>query len=106
MPRITYIEFDRTPHLVETEAGISLMQAARNSNIPGIDAECGGTCSCATCHIYIDPDWVALIGPARGIELEMLKFTSAYNEQSRLSCQINITGDMDGLVVRLPEIQG
>jgi ferredoxin, 2Fe-2S len=106
MPKITYIEFNNTPHSVEAKTGISLMKAAVNNGIPGIEGECGGSCSCATCHVYVEKEWTSATGPARGVEVEMLQFTTAYTEQSRLACQIDITDEMDGLVVRLPEYQG
>jgi len=106
MPRITYIEFDGTPHLVDVGTGTSLMQAARDNDVPGIEAECGGACACATCRVYVEKDWLAVTGPARGAELKLLEFTVGYGEGSRLSCQIDITEELDGLVVRLPESQG
>jgi 2Fe-2S ferredoxin len=106
MPRITYIDFDGTQHLVEAETGISLMEAARDNGITSIEAECGGACACATCHVFVDKDWRAVIGSACGPELELLECTESYEEGSRLSCQITIGADMDGLVVRLPEVQG
>jgi 2Fe-2S ferredoxin len=82
------------------------MEAARDNNVPGIEAECGGACACATCHVYVEQDWLAVTGPALGTERELLDFTDGFEEGSRLSCQIDVTNDMDGLVIRLPETQG
>jgi 2Fe-2S ferredoxin len=106
MPKITFIEFKDAPHSVEVRAGISLMEAARDNNIRGIEAECGGACACATCHVYIERDWLAVTGRARGVEAGLLESSENCDEGSRLSCQIDITDEMDGLVVRLPEVQG
>lgn len=106
MPKITFIEFDGVSHAVNAEAGITLMEAARNSDISGIDAECGGAGICATCHVIVDDAWQQLIGPASGTELEMLEFTGGCAPGSRLSCQVQITAEMDGLVLTVPESQG
>jgi 2Fe-2S ferredoxin len=106
MPTITFIEFNDAQHSVEVQAGISLMEAARDNNIRGIQAECGGACACATCHVYVEQDWLTVTGPARGVEADLLESTGNRGEGSRLSCQIDITDDMDGLIVRLPEVQG
>jgi 2Fe-2S ferredoxin len=105
MPKITFIELNGAQHSVEVQAGISLMEAARNNNIRGIEAECGGACACATCHVYVERDWLEVTGPARGVELDLLEYTGNRGEGSRLSCQIGITNEMDGLIVRLPEVQ-
>ena len=88
---------------VAAEVGKSVMQAAVKSNIPGIIAECGGTCSCATCHVYVDKRWLLLTGEPGLMETAMLEFTENVREESRLSCQIRVTPDMDGLTVRVPE---
>ncbi len=102
---ITYIEHDGTEHKVQTEAGYSVMQAAIDNMIDGIVAECGGACSCATCHCYIDENWTEKIGPANDLEKEMLELAQDVKSNSRLSCQVEVSDEHDGLVVRLPESQ-
>ncbi len=105
MAKITYIEFDGKSHVVDVAPGMSVMEGAINNNIPGIEAECGGACSCATCHVYVDPAWVAATGSAQHIEEDMIECAMDIQETSRLSCQIEVSDELDGLVVRLPELQ-
>jgi 2Fe-2S ferredoxin len=107
MPTITYVEFGGCEHRVEVPAGSSLMRGAVNNNIPGIDADCGGECACATCHVYVDEEWLARTGtPAAGsLEASMLSFAALARPNSRLSCQITVSEALDGLIVRLPEGQ-
>jgi 2Fe-2S ferredoxin len=105
MPKVTYIEFDGTQHTVEARVGDTLMSAAVRNLVPGIEADCGGGCSCGTCHVFVDPAWHAQIGPPDAMEEPMLDLNPARNERSRLSCQIDITESVDGLVVALPEHQ-
>jgi len=107
MPKITFIEHNGTPHTVEGTIGRSVMEAAVNNNIRGIDADCGGECACATCHVYIEPEWLGKVGlPADGSqEASMLSFAAVTQPDSRLSCQIQFTAELDGLVVRMPEGQ-
>ena len=107
MPKVTYIEFNGTPHEVEVPVGLSVMRGAVNNGVPGIDADCGGECACATCHVYIDPAWRERIGvpEAESMEESMLSFAAVREENSRLSCQITMTEELDGLVVRMPEGQ-
>ncbi len=105
MAKITYIEFDGTPHEVDVPSGLSVMEGAVDANIPGIEAECGGMCSCATCHVYVDPAWFEAIGAPEHIERDMLECVLDLEETSRLSCQIEVGDELDGLVVRLPESQ-
>jgi 2Fe-2S ferredoxin len=105
MAKITYIEFDGTPHEVDVPSGLSVMEGAIDNNIPGIEAECGGVCSCATWHVYVDPAWVEATGTAENIEQDMLECAMDVQESSRLSCQIKVSDELDGLVVRLPELQ-
>lgn len=105
MPKITYIEFNGTPHEVEVSTGLSVMEGAINNSVPGIEAECGGCCSCATCHVYVDPDWKEITGKADALERDMLESVMDLRETSRLSCQISVTDEMDGLIVELPELQ-
>jgi 2Fe-2S ferredoxin len=105
MPKITYIEHSGTPHTVDVPVGLTVMEGAVNNNIPGIDADCGGACACSTCHAYVNPDWVAKLPPREDMELDMLDFAYEPNERSRLTCQIKVTPEMDGLVLQLPEKQ-
>ena len=105
MPKITYIEFNGTPHEVDVPTGLSVMEGAIDNNVPGIEAECGGACSCATCHVYVDPAWVEATGGADHLEKDMLECAMDLQENSRLSCQIEVSNELDGLVVRLPELQ-
>lgn len=105
MARITYIEFDGTRHEVDVPPGLSVMEGAVDNNIPGIEAECGGVCSCATCHVYVDPAWIKATGSPQHIEQDMLECALDVKENSRLSCQIKVTEELDGLVVSMPELQ-
>lgn len=106
MAKITYIENDGTEHTVEVRNGLSVMEGAIRNNVPGIDADCGGACACATCHVYVDDAWTAAVGPAEHMEEDMLDFAFDVRPSSRLSCQIRIRDDLDGLVVRTPARQG
>ena len=107
MASVTYIEFDGTAHEVDVEVGITLMEGAVNNDVPGIEAQCGGGCSCATCHVYIEPVWQALLADRDGMEEGMLNLAENEKEESsRLSCQITVSDELDGLVVRMPEFQG
>ena len=81
------------------------MDGAISNNIPGIEAECGGACSCATCHIYVDPAWVEATGSAQPVEAGMIESAMDLQETSRLSCQIEVSDELDGLIVRMPELQ-
>jgi 2Fe-2S ferredoxin len=103
--KITYIEFDETTHTVEVRNGLSVMEGAVKNNVPGIDADCGGACACATCHVYVDEAWLGTTGEASAMEESMLDFADEVKPNSRLSCQIRVTDALDGLVVRLPEAQ-
>ncbi|MBL4616241.1 MAG: 2Fe-2S iron-sulfur cluster binding domain-containing protein [Robiginitomaculum sp.] len=106
MTRIIFIESDGTRHEVDAEPGTTVMEAAVNNMVPGIDADCGGACACATCHVYIDEAFTDKTGTAESMEESMLDFASDMKANSRLSCQINISDEMDGLIVRLPRSQG
>lgn len=105
MVAIQFIEHDGTAHSVDVEPGKSVMQAAVINAVPGIDADCGGCCSCATCHVFVDEAWLARVGPVNPTEDAMLSLSADRQENSRLSCQITVTEEMDGLVVRTPEFQ-
>ena len=106
MVTINYIDFQGTARQVEADEGSTVMENAIRNGIPGIDAECGGACSCATCHVYVDEAWTDKTGTAQPMELDMIDFASDVQPNSRLSCQIKITPDLDGLTVRTPERQG
>ncbi|MEL7029216.1 MAG: 2Fe-2S iron-sulfur cluster-binding protein [Pseudomonadota bacterium] len=106
MVKITYIEHSGEEHVVEAEAGLSVMEAAIKNMVPGIDADCGGACACATCHVIVDPAWIEKVGKPEALEESMLDFATDTSETSRLSCQIQVKDDLDGLIVRLPEFQG
>lgn len=105
MPKVTFIEHNGTRHTVEAEAGLSLMRAAVDNNVPGIDADCGGECACATCHVYVEGDWLPRTGEKSDMESSMLGFAAVTQDNSRLSCQITVTAELEGLVVSLPEGQ-
>jgi ferredoxin, 2Fe-2S len=105
MAKITYIEFGGESHVVDVPPGLTVMEGAIDNNIPGIEAECGGACSCATCHVYVDPAWTKATGTAENLEQDMLECALDQEDSSRLSCQIKVTDELDGLIVRLPELQ-
>jgi len=105
LPKITYIEHDGTEHVIDVKPGMSVMEGAIKHNIPGIDADCGGACACATCHVHVDPAWFDKTGERSVMEESMLDFADNVSETSRLSCQIPVTEALDGLVVRMPESQ-
>lgn len=105
MTSITFIEFDGTARRVEADVNQSLMQAALTNGIRGIVAACGGSCACATCHIYVDAAWMDVVGHPVGPESDLLDFVSRRETNSRLACQIAVSEQLQGLVVRLPESQ-
>lgn len=105
MPKITFIEHSGTTHEVEAEAGKTVMQAATENLVPGILADCGGYCNCATCHCYVDADWQDRLPSPDDMEKGMLDCALDVEPTSRLSCQIVVTDAIDGLVVRLPKSQ-
>jgi 2Fe-2S ferredoxin len=102
MPAITFIEPDGGRQDLTGETGMSVMEVAVRNGVEGIEADCGGACACATCHVYVDADWFAQTGPATGDEAEMLEFAVDPEATSRLCCQIRLTEALDGLVVRVP----
>ena len=105
MTQILFVEHDGSEHVVEAENGVSLMQAAVNNGVPGIDADCGGECSCATCHIIVAEDWYDKVGEPSTCEGSMLELTPERAPTSRLACQIEIRGELNGLVALLPKFQ-
>ncbi|MBJ3776310.1 2Fe-2S iron-sulfur cluster-binding protein [Acuticoccus mangrovi] len=105
MVNITFITHDGETHQVSADSGGSVMEAAVRAMVPGIDAECGGACACATCHVYIDEAWREKVGDPSPMEEDMLDFAFEVQEGSRLSCQVKLSDELDGLVVRIPERQ-
>jgi ferredoxin, 2Fe-2S len=105
MAKITYVEHDGTEHTVEVKTGMSVMEGAIKNNVPGIDADCGGACACATCHVYVDAAFEGKTGEKSAMEESMLDFAENVEPNSRLSCQIKVSDDLEGLVVRMPESQ-
>jgi len=105
MPKITYIEDNGKEHTVEVPVGWTVMEGAVKNRIPGIDADCGGACACATCHVYVDPAWADKLPPREDMEQSMLDFALDVMPNSRLSCQIKVRPELDGLVVRMPKSQ-
>ena len=106
MPDITLIQPDGSEREIDVPAGVTVMQAATGAGVPGILAECGGSCMCATCHVMVDDAWIARLPPPLPNELEMLECTaSPRTPGSRLSCQIKVTDALHGLIVRVPESQ-
>jgi 2Fe-2S ferredoxin len=105
MANITYIDPDGTTRTVEGELGSTVMETAIKNNVPGIEAECGGACACATCHVYVDDAWRETVGGPSPMEEDMLDFGYDVKPNSRLSCQIKVTAELDGLILRIPERQ-
>ena len=105
MPKITYIENSGNSHLIEVANGLSVMEGAVQNNIPGIDADCGGSMACATCHVYVKEEWFDKVPKKEDGEEDMLDMAYEPNKFSRLSCQLIITDELDGLIVTMPEKQ-
>jgi 2Fe-2S ferredoxin len=105
MPKITYIADDGSARTVDVPVGWTVMEGAVKNRIPGIDADCGGACACATCHVYVDPAWFDQLPPREDMEQSMLDFAQEVKQNSRLSCQLQVTEAMEGLVVRTPRSQ-
>lgn len=105
MPKITYIDSEGTSRDVEAKAGTSIMEAAVQNMVPGIDADCGGACACATCHVYVAEGWMSKLKDKDDMEESMLDFAEDVRDNSRLSCQILISDELDGITVTTPESQ-
>ena len=105
MAKIKYIEFSGKKHDLDIANGLTVMEGAVMNKIPGIDADCGGACACATCHVYVSKDWIQKLPTKEDSEEDMLDFAFNVRENSRLSCQISVTDELDGLIVNLPEKQ-
>jgi 2Fe-2S ferredoxin len=105
MAKITFVQPDGSRQVVEAAPGNTVMEAAKKALVPGIEAECGGACACATCHVYVDDAWRDKTGKPSEMEEDMLDFAFDVRESSRLACQIKVTADLDGLIVAVPEKQ-
>ena len=105
MAKITFIQPDGTSQTVEGDNGMTVMETAKKNLIAGIEAECGGACACATCHVFVDEGWIEKTGKPQQMEEDMLDFAFDVRPTSRLSCQIKVSDALDGLVVRVPEKQ-
>lgn len=105
MTKITFVAFDGTRFEVEAENGSTVMENAIKNSVPGIEAECGGACACATCHVYVDDEWTGVVGEPEPMEEDMLDFAFDVRPTSRLSCQIKVSNELNGLVVSVPERQ-
>ena len=106
MTKISFVTHDGTRFDVDAENGSTVMENAIRNAVPGIEAECGGACACATCHVYVDEAWTAEVGEPEAMEEAMLDFAYDVRPNSRLSCQIKVRDALDGLVVEVPERQG
>ena len=105
MAKIKYIEFSGTEHEIDVSSGLTVMEGAIKNKIPGIDADCGGAWACATCHVYVAKEWIEKLPPKEDSEEDMLDFAFDVKDNSRLSCQITVSDELDGLVVNMPEKQ-
>ena len=105
MTKLTIVAFDGTRFDLDAENGSTVMENAVRNSVPGIEAECGGACACATCHVYVDDAWTAVVGPPQPMEEDMRDFAYDVRPTSRRSCQIKVTDALDGVVVHVPERQ-
>ena len=105
MPKIVFVQPDATSTTIVAVPGVTAMQAARDNNVPGIKAECGGECSCSTCHCYVDAAWAKRLPPKQDDEASMVEFAWEPKDTSRLACQIRLTEALDGLVLHIPARQ-
>ena len=105
MPKITYIDFEGSQRTIEVDNGLSVMEGAIQKDIPGIDADCGGSMACATCHVYVEEKWLDKLPKAEEAEVDMIDMAHEPKKNSRLSCQIIVTDELDGLTVTTPSKQ-
>ena len=105
MVKVTFIQHNGTEIETNGIPGMTVMETAVKNQVPGIDADCGGACACATCHVYVDPIWLGKVGVRNPMEEDMLDFAFDVRPESRLSCQIKVSDALDGLRVRVPEKQ-
>lgn len=106
MLKLKFIGNDDTVYDLEVQDGSTVMENAVRNGVPGIEAECGGACACATCHVYVDEAWTEKVGEPEPMEEDMLDFAVDVRANSRLSCQITMSAELDGLTVRVPDSQG
>jgi 2Fe-2S ferredoxin len=106
MVKIVYVDATGAEHVRDVRAGLTLMEGAVRTGVPGIDADCGGACACATCHVYIETEWLEAIEPPSDLEASMLEFASSVQANSRLSCRIIVLEQLDGLHLTIPKTQG
>jgi 2Fe-2S ferredoxin len=105
MPKIIFIDKSGNSKTVEVEVGLSVMEGAIQNNIPGIDADCGGSMACATCHVYVEEKWLNKLTKVEDAEVDMIDMAFEPKKNSRLSCQLIVSNDLDGLTVTTPEKQ-
>ena len=105
MPKITYIEFNGKSHTIDVANGLTVMEGAIQNNIPGIDADCGGSMACATCHVYVKEEWFDKLSKKEDGEEDMLDMAFEPKTNSRLSCQLTVSDELDGLIVDIPSKQ-
>ncbi len=105
MAKVIYIEHNGTEHVIDVKNGLTVMEGAVKNNVPGIDADCGGACACATCHVYVGDGWLDKTGTKSAMEESMLDFAEGVKDNSRLACQIKVSDALDGLSVTMPESQ-
>ncbi|WP_353412644.1 2Fe-2S iron-sulfur cluster-binding protein [Arenicella sp. 4NH20-0111] len=105
MPKITFVDYQGNERSVEASSGDTVMEVATSNDIPGIDADCGGACACATCHVFVNEEWLKVVGKPGDLEAEMLEVAEEVTEASRLACQVHISDEMDGLIITTPESQ-
>lgn len=103
--QITFLAFDGTPSVVDADAGMTVMEVAIKAGLDGIEGDCGGNCSCATCHVFVTPDWQPHVGPALPMEAALLAGRTDLADNSRLACQIRLVTELDGLILQMPESQ-
>lgn len=105
MPKLTFVAYDGSRREVQVPVGTTVMRAAVDNAVPGIDADCGGQCACATCHVYVEQVWLEMTGSQTEAEQDMLSFAAITKPNSRLACQVAMTEELDGLIVHTPEGQ-
>jgi 2Fe-2S ferredoxin len=105
MPQVTFVQYDGTKHVVAAEEGMSVMEVAVRNGVPGINADCGGACACGTCHVYTSPEWAEVLGVPLEDEEAMLEMVEERRPTSRLSCQMRIDANCEGLVIDMPASQ-
>jgi 2Fe-2S ferredoxin len=105
MTKVIFIDHEGNNYQINANQGDSLMEAAISNNVPGIDADCGGLCACGTCHVFVELNWLSKVGERSEMEDSMLEYTENVKSNSRLSCQITISEELEGLTIKLPEEQ-